>query len=226
MDFFCGEFSPDTANIFVGHMMIGGALIGEGSSERKFHTSWNYAVPASCLSETAQYVALGHVHKPQEIAHPSAAFYSGSLLQLDFGEAGQQKSVNIIEAKPRLPAQVRTIDITGGRRLRDVQLKFDSLRDHADRYGDEYLRVVVELERPVISLYDQVREILPNALEVKPLLPQIDTPTISTNGHHTMSPQELFAQYFAQEHDGNPIPEPMLKLFSELYEAEAQRAPE
>ena len=38
-------------------------------------------------------------------------------------------------------------------------------------------------------------------------------------------PQERFAQYFAEENDGNPIPEPMLKLFGELYEAEAQRAP-
>ena len=135
------------------------------------------------------------------------------------------KSVNIIDAKPRLPAQVRTVDVTGGRHLRDVTLKFEDLHHHADRYGDDYLRVFVELERPVISLYDQVREVLPNALEVKPLLPQLDVPRESPDGPKTMSPQELFAQYFAEEHDGNPIPEPMLKLFGELYEAEAQRAP-
>ena len=70
-----------------------------------------------------------------------------------------------------------------------------------------------------------MREVLPNALEVKPLLPQLDAPRESADGPKTMSPQELFAQYFAEEHDGNPIPEPMLKLFNELYEAEAQHAP-
>ena len=226
IQFFCRAFTPETANVFIGHMMVGGAAIGEGSGERKIHTSWMFTVPPSCLPESAQYVALGHVHKPQEIAHAAPAFYSGSLLQLDFGEAGQQKSVNIVDVKPRLPAQVRTIEITGGRRLRDVQLKLEELHQHADRYGDDYLRVSVELERPMFSLFEQVRDVLPNALEVRPILPEsVGTPTVSPNGHRTMSPSELFAQYYASENGGAEIEPALVKLFNELYEAEMQRAP-
>lgn len=226
MRFFCGGFDPATANVFVGHMMIGGASIGEGSGERKIHTSWMFTVPASCLPESAQYIALGHVHKPQEIAHAAPAFYSGSLLQLDFGEAGQQKSVNVVEVRPRLPAQVRTIEINGGRRLRDVEVRLEELAQHADRYGDNYLRVTVRLERPVFSLFEQVREVLPNALEVRPQLPDGETREGSKpEEHRTMSPDALLKQYYASVNGGAEAPEPLLKLFAELYDAEMQRAP-
>jgi hypothetical protein len=43
-----------------------------------------------------------------------------SLLQLDFGEREQDKSVNLVEVHPRRPAEVTQLSITAGRRLIDV----------------------------------------------------------------------------------------------------------
>jgi exonuclease SbcD len=217
-------FSDDTVNVFVGHMLIDGVVIGEGSGERKLHIGHNFAVNAACFPSTASYVALGHVHKRQQIAAASPAFYSGSLLQLDFGEGGQSKYVNLIDARPRQPADVRPIEITGGRRLRTVTLDFDELASHGGRHGDDYLRVIVRAGGPIPSLYEQVREVLPNALEVT--LERGDEPAATGAAATTrgLAPHELLARYYRERH-GADVPEAMIALFNELYEAEAGHAP-
>src|SRR5581483_5154877 len=94
---------PKAVNVFAGHMLIAGAEIGPGGGERPLQIGQNFAVKASALPADAGYVALGHIHKPQQIAAAARAEYSGSLLQLDFGEADQERVVALVEAKPGLP---------------------------------------------------------------------------------------------------------------------------
>ena len=70
-----------------------------------------FPVNAAFLPAHVQYVALGHMHKPQVIpGAKSQARYAGSILQMDFGEREQQKSVCLIDAHPGKPATVTTID--------------------------------------------------------------------------------------------------------------------
>ncbi len=222
--YFCKRFAPGTANVFLGHMFIGGSTVGEGSGERKLHIGQNFAVPASCLPGAAQYIALGHLHRPQEIAHASPAFYAGSLLQLDFGEEGQEKSVNIVEVHPRLPAKVERVPVSGGRQLRTVRTTLDALPEHGGRYGNDFLRVVVELERPAIGLYERVRDVLPNALEVTAsLVAQAAAAATADGDHASVTPEVLLSRFYAQKYGGGAMPEGLLKLFSELRQ-EAERA--
>jgi len=218
------HFPDDTINVFVGHMLIDGSEIGEGGGERKLHIGHNFAVNAACFPATASYVALGHVHKRQQLGAASPAFYCGSLLQLDFGEGGQAKYVNVVEAKHRQPADIRPIEITGGRGLRTVTLDFDELTSHADTYGDDYLRVIIRADRPIPSLLEQVREVLPNALHVS--LERSDEPPAAAARATTrgLAPHELLARYYRQREHAD-IPDAMVALFNELYEAEAGHAP-
>lgn len=222
--FFTRSFARDTANIFLGHLMIDGVAIGEGSGERKLHIGQAFAVPARALPSTAQYIALGHVHRPQEIAGGAPAYYSGSLLQLDFGEAGQQKSVNIIEASAGRPAEIRCVPLASGRALRDVRVALADLPAQGGKHGDDYLRVFVELERPEPALYEKVRDVLPNALDVKAALPASGAqPVTSAADHRTASPEELFSRYYRERYAVNIAPD-LLALFSELYRSEVERA--
>jgi exonuclease SbcD len=220
----CTGFRADTANIFMGHMMIDRAVIADGSGERRLQIGQTFAVKPASLPSTAQYVALGHVHKRQRIG-AAPAYYSGSLLQLDFGEAGQEKSVQLIEAHAGLPADVRAIEITGGRRLRDLHVRLDDLAQHAGQYADDYLRVFVELDAPVLSLYDRVREVLPNALDVSFQFTGISEGIeASEPARRGLAPDELLARYYRARNHADIAPE-LLALFNELYAAEVQRAP-
>lgn len=219
----CEAFAADTINIFTGHLLLEGSVVGEGSGERKLHIGHNFAVQPSCFPDTAQYVALGHIHKPQQIAGAAPLHYAGSLVQLDFGEGGQEKSVRIVEVKPRQPAHpAAVIPITAGRHLRTLRIKYDEIDAHRDKYGDDYLRVIVELDRPVLSLFEQVCEALPNTLEVKPERTDEQAPAERT-ARAGLAPHELFARYYREKHNAE-IGATMLALFNELYEAESADA--
>ena len=89
-------------NLVVAHSHIAGAK-GSGS-ERVVTMGEEWAATAQSLPATAQYVALGHIHRPQRVmAAASHTEFAGSPLQLDFGEVGEEKSFVVIEVTPGLP---------------------------------------------------------------------------------------------------------------------------
>ena len=52
-----------------------------------------YAVPATVFPTSAHYVALGHLHRAQQVLGPCPVRYSGSPLAVDFGEEENAPSV-------------------------------------------------------------------------------------------------------------------------------------
>jgi exonuclease SbcD len=77
-------FTGDAVNVVMAHATLLGGRRGGG--ERDVQTSLGYELPASMFPPTAHYVALGHLHRCQEIPGPCPVFYSGSTLAVDFGE--------------------------------------------------------------------------------------------------------------------------------------------
>ena len=158
--------------------------------------------------------------RQQAIAAPSPARYAGSLLQLDFGERGQEKSVVLIEAHPGRPAHVETVPLSAGRRLRDLEGTLAELQTLAADAGDDYLRVRVHVNGPSPGLTRQVREVLPNALEVVPIYPDRER-TESDQRLRTLSPDQLLAEYHQATY-GSAVPAPVLDLFRRLADGVAQ----
>ena len=159
-------FRPDRVNVVMAHLFTDGALLGGG--EREVRTGLEYAVSPSRLPGTASYVALGHVHKPQAVkGAPSPTRYSGSLLQLDFGERDQTKSVTIVDTSVGKPSVIREVALSAGRKLVDLRGTLDEVAARAGDVGDAYLRVFVRTDGPVPGLADRVREVLPNAVHVE-----------------------------------------------------------
>ena len=111
----------NAVQFLVAHFLVGGAKVhGHGAprGERALHMGEAYAATSEVIPPGPQYVALGHIHAPQPVPGAKVpAEYAGSLLELDFGEAGEQKRVVLVEAKPGVPATVRSIPLKGGRRL-------------------------------------------------------------------------------------------------------------
>jgi magnesium chelatase subunit D len=84
----------DLVPLLVAHFMVGGVKVG--GSERELHVGGAYVASAQAIPPGPQYVALGHIHAPQAIpGSPVPGQYAGSLLPLDFGEAGETKRVVI-----------------------------------------------------------------------------------------------------------------------------------
>jgi exonuclease SbcD len=84
----------DMPRVLVGHFSVSGATFG---SERSVMLGRDLVVQKSALADPAwDYVALGHIHKHQNLTPKSALgvppiVYSGSLERIDFGEAVEDK---------------------------------------------------------------------------------------------------------------------------------------
>jgi len=221
LGFLTAGLGPDTVNLVLAHALISGARVGTG--ERPLHLGDIYGLSAQQLPTNVQYIGLGHLHRPQELMAPAKTAYAGSLVELDFGEKEQEKRVVIVEARPGSAASLESVPLGSGRRLRDVAGTLEELRAAADALADAYLRVSVRAEGPVPGLAEQVREMLPNALDVS--VDYARQPSAQGTGPRRakgLGHEELFRDFYARR-NGAPPPDEVLALFREVYE-EASRA--
>ena len=111
------KFRDDTVNLAIGHLFLMGGK--ESDSERTLQVGGALTVDSSVLPPNAHYVALGHLHRPQEIRNsPCPVFYSGSPLAYSFSEAEHSKAVYIIEAVPGEKAEIKSLYLNCGKPLR------------------------------------------------------------------------------------------------------------
>lgn len=88
------ELGNELPVIATGHLTTVGA--SSSDSVREIYIGTLEAFPASAFPP-ADYIALGHIHKPQKVGGCEHIRYSGSPLALSFDESGQQKEVLVVE---------------------------------------------------------------------------------------------------------------------------------
>jgi DNA repair protein SbcD/Mre11 len=206
-----GFAEPGVVNLLTAHLTVVGASMGGG--ERDAHTVLGYAVPATVFGNNAHYVALGHLHRSQQVVGPCPVRYSGSPLAVDFGEEENVCSVAIVDVGVDHAARVRDVPVTSAKVLRTVRGTLEQLATVA--LPDAWLRVFVR-EAPRVGLREDVQELLPNALEVRidpDMVPGRKAGQLAQRAGR--SPRQLFGDYLdtrGTAEDG------VRELFDELYE--------
>lgn len=206
----------DAVTVFSAHFMVSGVTIARGSprGEKELSIGEAYAATSAAVPTGYSYVALGHIHAPQPVPGAGvSAEYAGSLLQLDFGEAGEQKRVVIVDVDaPARPASVRSVPLATGRTLTRVSGAWDDLAARSD-LDDTWLDVEVLTTGPASNeLIDEIRNRYPLAVKIRA---SYDTDTESTG--HTVSGRpldELYEEWHRRLH-GEPEPE-LVDLFRHL----------
>lgn len=192
-------FGGDAVNVIITHATLLGGRRGGG--ERDVQSGLDYELPASIFPASAHYVALGHLHRRQEIPGPCPVWYSGSPLAVDFGEEGNEPGALLVTAAPDIRADAVPVPVTGGRRLRTLRGSLDRvLADGADA-GDAWLRVILA-EPARAGLGDLVREQLPNAISVQlddACRPRPGARTGDTASRAGRSPVELFSAFLGEQ---------------------------
>jgi exonuclease SbcD len=208
-------FTSDAVNVIAGHAMIFGGATGGG--ERLHHTLQDYCVSATAFPASAHYVALGHLHRAQQLGAQPPVWYCGSPLQLDFGETEDAKAVLVVEATPSTPAVVEQVPLASGRALRKLAGTMEQLAALAGTTGDDYLRIIVRAEARA-GMADQVREMFgETAVDV-----MIETGAdralgLDPRAHEGKPPPQLFREYLDEKKAAD---ERVVALFDELYEEE------
>ncbi|MCX7619664.1 MAG: exonuclease SbcCD subunit D [Acidimicrobiales bacterium] len=220
-------FRADAVNLIAAHLMVAGGVLGGG--ERSAHTIFDYYVGAVAFPASAHYVALGHLHRAQSIDGPCPIRYCGSPLQMDFGEQADRKAVLIVDAEPNTPAAVREVPLSAGRTfvtLRGTLAELEALAGERNPVADddpesptgEYLRIIVK-EKARFGLADEVRELFPDAVELKIDAPSVTVAEARGESRRGRSPHELFELYLAEKGVDDPS---LLGYFDQLLD-EAER---
>ena len=142
--------APGVPLVVTGHCTLAGADVSDDESERCRRIGGLDAYDASPFA-SADYVALGHLHKPQPVrGHESRMFYSGSPLRMSFDEAEGRKFVNVVTfgaagATPdvrrlEVPQTVSILSIDGT--PADVGAKLRELA--ADKAKLRYVRLMIK----------------------------------------------------------------------------------
>ena len=213
------ELPDDAVNVVAAHGMVGGAALGGG--ERAAQTFMDYWIGAAAFPSALHYVALGHVHRTQQIGGAAPIWYSGSPLQVDFGETDPSANVLVVEATPSTPARVRPVAVAGGRILRTLRGNLEQLRAVAGTTGADFLRVIVD-EPGRAGLAETVRALLGDTVVDVQLARRDDGADESGSGagagaKRARTPHELFAEYLGHEQIDDAR---IARLFAELLDEE------
>jgi DNA repair protein SbcD/Mre11 len=200
----CSGFTPDAVNIVMGHATLLGGRRGGG--ERDVQTRFDYELPASVFPASAHYVALGHLHRQQEIAGPCPIYYSGAPLAVDFGEEANTPAAYVVSAAPGIRADAVPVPVTGARRLATLRGPLESVLAAGAAAGDAYLRVILT-EQARAGLGDLVRAELPDALEVmldEAYRPARGSGSGGARARAGRGPLELFGDYLREQNVADP----------------------
>jgi len=88
-------FDADLRTVLVAHLSVTGADINRGRF--RLGEESDVVLSANAVPTAFDYVALGHVHKPQCLGGLPHVRYSGSLDRLDFGDHDEIKQVVLVE---------------------------------------------------------------------------------------------------------------------------------
>ncbi|MCT4591205.1 MAG: exonuclease SbcCD subunit D C-terminal domain-containing protein [Carboxylicivirga sp.] len=133
--------------IGMGHLYVQGAGLSE--SERDIHIGNLAGLTVDAFPDAFDYMALGHIHRPQKLNKAGTIRYSGSPIPLSFSEKTDNKKVVLLELDAKGVQQIETIDVPAFRKLisfsGDFQKVYRELKSYrGDSELDDWAELVVE----------------------------------------------------------------------------------
>ena len=110
------------------------------------------------------YIALGHIHRPQKVGH-SHIRYSGTPLKYSFSEVNHTKTYTFIELKEKNNVFIDTKEVKSLKKMRVIEdnlvniLKMD--------YSDDLIQIDLLDVGEIYDLMPRIRNVFPNALMLK-----------------------------------------------------------
>ncbi len=188
---------PSQRNLLVSHQFVTGASRCE--SEEIFVGGLDN-IDVS-MFDAFDYVALGHIHSPQHIGRETVR-YCGTPLKYSFSEAGQQKSITVVELKEKGDISISTIPLRPLRDLRKIKgtyLEVTARDFYAGTNTSDYLQITLTDEEDIPDGLQKLRIIYPNLMRLE------------YDNRRTRENQEIL-QVQAMEEKSE------LELFEEFYE--------
>nr|WP_306169827.1 exonuclease subunit SbcD [Providencia stuartii] len=218
----------DIPIIATGHLTVVGAELTD--SVRDIYIGTLDAFPSAAFPP-ADYIALGHIHRPQVIGQQQHIRYSGSPIALSFDEANQQKSVCLVEFDGRELSQIHQLAIptfqplqTLKGSLADIQKQLHALSIEPDT-PPVWLNIEVASQDYLADIQQRIESII-KGLPVEVVLlrrarkPQNPQQALANETLNELTAEEVFLRRLAEESlDDKEKEQRLLVLFRQSYDA-------
>jgi exonuclease SbcD len=211
----CSEFRKDTVNLLMSHLYVLGGAESEGS-ERPIQVGGAYTVDAAALCAGADYIALGHLHRPQYIKAPAPVRYSGSPLAYSFSEAGQAKSVTIADITPGCKPVITELPLSSGRPLAEWTAKgglaqvYEWLEEGRDARAWIDLTLYMD-EALSMDQLQHLRKAHEGIIHIRPVYPEMQREEEEMD--RRLPVDELFRRFYSRQTGGAQPDEELVRLF-------------
>lgn len=190
------NINKDERNVLVCHQFVTGATRSE-SEEISVGGLDNVDVS---VFEPFDYVALGHIHGPQNIGNERIR-YCGTLLKYSFSEAEHCKSVTIVELKEKGTMNLESIPLVPLRDMIKIRGLFETVTDKKfceTVDTDSYVQVTLLDEWDIPNAFGKLATVYPNLMQMRYENRRTSgsQDIISEEDNPEMKPTELFAHFF------------------------------
>ena len=211
------ELDPDERNVLVAHQFVTGAT----TSDSEQITAGGIDNVDAELFDSFDYVALGHIHKPQKICRNEIR-YCGTPLKYSFSEALHKKLVTKVTLGEKGEVKIDEIELAPLRDMREIKGSYDELtlkENYENTNRLDYLRVILTDEEEIPDAVAKLRTVYPNIMR----LDYDNKRTKAANAIdgaeavESKSPQELFGELYELQMS-DKMSEAQSKIVSELIE--------
>lgn len=146
------------------------------------------------------YVAIGHVHRPQRIGRDTAR-YAGTMLKYSFSEVNHKKTMPILDFKEKGNIDIKLVELKPLRDMREIKGPIEKLiENYEEENANDYIRAIITNEEPVYDAIGQIRKIYPNVLKLEvqnsKIMSNIEFKTENLQKVKSKSEIELFNEFY------------------------------
>ena len=155
------------------------------------------------------YVAIGHVHRPQKIGRETAR-YAGTMLKYSFSEINHNKTIPIIELKDKGDININLVQLNPLRDMREIKGPIEELikqENYECGNTNDYIKAVITNEEPVYDAIGQIRRIYPNTLKLEirnsKTISNVEEQNINLENVKKKTELELFADFYKAQNNAD-----------------------
>ena len=214
------NYRKDTINIAVSHIYTMGSE--ESGSERAIQLGGSYIVDGYCLPKEAQYVALGHVHKPQVVPGTNKkARYSGSPIQYNKKERNTIKKCFIVDLSSGKEAIINEVEL---KIYKPIELwacnSIDEAIEKCEENKERECWVYLEIKTDRYIREDEIKRMKDLKKDILEILPKLnsDVEEESAISIQEKSFEEIFREFYKKEREveaDNEVVDLLLRLLNE-----------
>lgn len=205
-------------NVIITHQFVTGA---ERSESEEVSVGGSDNVDASVF-DGFDYVALGHIHGPQNIGSERIR-YCGTPLKYSFSEVKHNKSVTVVNLGKKGELEIRTVPLTPKHDMREIKGKYDDIvlkENYEGTDTDDYMHITLTDEDDIPDALGKLRSIYPNLMKIDydNKRTRSSSSLDVTDNIEQKSPLELFCELYEKQ-NGQTMSDEQLTFSKQLIES-------